>query len=80
MRSQIDKTTPICNFLGKGVDIGDLQVLKSMQNILHPGLLHEESNEIAVILVEFDFVVLDDYLPLLVHTWVGRFLRITRIT
>jgi len=80
MRSQIDKGTSICNFLGKRVDIGNLQILKSMQNILHPGLSHEESNKITVVLVKFDLVILDDYFALLVHAWVERFLHKELVT
>ena len=74
MRLQIDQTALICNFLSQRADIGYLQEVIVMEYIVYSGLFHEETYEITIVVIEFDFIILYDYLPLLVHTGIGRFL------
>jgi len=60
--------------------VGDLEVVEPLHNELESGVLHEEPDEVAVVLVEFDAVALHEYLAVVVDTGIGRFLCYWRVT
>jgi hypothetical protein len=45
-----------------------------MEYILYSGFFHEETNEVTILVIKFDFIILYDYLSLLIYTGIGRFL------